>query len=557
MTKDTAPVHRRRWYAFLTSVLVMVVLASPQHYIDDFHSPNEALRIYATMALVDHGTLHIDPVFDQYFPGWKAAEFLPNEDAAFRDGHYLLDKAPGISLLSVPVLAFFRVTGIEIGYARLAWLLSVLFSALPTLLFLVILERWLRRSFGDDSRARLMAACTVLATPWLIYSALLFGHALAASLVGTGVILALGPLTTAENGHRTRGGLLGGLCLGAAVLVEYPCAFVAVFVCLAVVVDAHRRHRLPWIILGGLGPALLLLTWNTVAFGGPFSFSYGFKADPAMAADHAKGLYGLSLPNTDVLYGLLLSPRRGLFFLAPWLISGLLGAVWFCRDRGVSHSWRTMLPLGVLGVPLLVGGFDGRHGGACLGPRLLLFGLPFWGISAALAVDRLAKHRLAPFFLGSLAGLIFSSMVLNLSGHIGFPYISHDVANPVFEVVIPVLLNGGPSPTIWSTVIGPYGFALMVLAYLALVTHLAWVAVRPATEAAEGHKSAPGRTGRRLIPATLLAAALTAHLVVGTIPRTENVNLTRHLQIFAHDMQCFPELTPSHCEAKERLLRSR
>ncbi len=46
-------------------------------------------------------------------------------------------------------------------------------------------------------------------------------------------------------------------------------------------------RRLGWIVLGGLAPALVLAGWNTLAFGGPLSFSYGFKAHPALAATHA------------------------------------------------------------------------------------------------------------------------------------------------------------------------------------------------------------------------------------------------------------------------------
>lgn len=554
MTKEVVPAPGSRWYTALLLALVLLVLASPQHYRDDFHSANEASRIYATMALVDHGTFHIDPVFDQYFPGWRSRGQPPNTDMAVRDGHYLLDKAPGITLLSVPVLALIRVTGIEFGYAHLAWLLSLLFSAIPTLLFVLLLVRRLRRAVGESALAQLVGPGIVFASPWLFFGAQLFSHALSASLVGAGTLLALGPLSTESPDRRqVREGILGGLCLGGAVLVEYPCAIVAASVCLAAAIDANRRKRLPWIVVGGVGPALVLLTWNTLVFGSPLAFSYGFKANPVMVADHAQGLYGLSLPSADALYGLLLSPQRGLFFLAPWLVAGLIGAVWVWRDRRFPRSWRTILLIGVVGIPIFFSGFGGWHGGHTLGPRYLLFCFPLYGIAAAVATYRISRHRLAPLFLGPLAGLVLSSFALCLAAHVGFPYVSSDVVNPVFEVVLPVLFEGGPSPTIWSPLIGAFGFGILLLACLVVLALLVRRALR--RTGGDGPRTRAAPPGH-LLSIAFLAVALTLHLLVGTLATTPDRNTVKHERAFAHDLQCYPEMTPRHCEARDRIRSS-
>jgi len=528
-------------------LLALVVLGSPQHYRDDFHSANEASRIYAAQAIAEHGTLSLNPVFDRYFPGWQKRERHgpPNVDVAVRDGRYLLDKAPGVSLLAVPVIAVLRAAGIELRYRQLVWLLVLWLAALPSALFLLVLLRWLRQSFGDHDPAVLVAPALVLATPWLIYSAQLFGHALAAALGGMGLLLALGPLNvteTEEDPTARRDGLLGGLCLGGAVLAEYPCAVLALGACLAVALDGRRRRRLVWLVVGGLGPAVVLLVWNSLAFGGPLQFSYGFKANPALAATHGQGLYGISLPSFDAVWGLLFSARRGLFFLAPWLVGGIVGGFWVCRDRRIALAWRVLLPLALVGAPLLIAGFGDWHGGRGLGPRYLLFTLPVYGVGAAILVHRLSALRWGGLLLAPLGGLVLSSLLHNLAGHLGFPHVSERIANPLFDVVLPVLLTGGPGPTAWDALLpAPVGAVVLVAtcAWLVVVMVMGVIPRRPA--GVESAADPPPGAGRRpgVIAVALLVGAAVLHLALGTLPTADTPRSKRRVlkeRAFAHQL---------------------
>ena len=179
-------------------VLAMVAMASVMHYRDDVHPANEASRIYAALALVDHGTVALDPVFDDVAPGWRAAGRPPNLDVAVFEGSYRLDKAPGVTLLAVPVVAAIRAAGGHPSFATLTWLLALLLAALPSAAFAEMLRRRLRRERVPGGN--LWAAGLVLATPWLAYGGMLFGHALAGSLAGAGVLLALGPLARQGEG---------------------------------------------------------------------------------------------------------------------------------------------------------------------------------------------------------------------------------------------------------------------------------------------------------------------------------------------------------------------
>ncbi|MDQ3365378.1 MAG: hypothetical protein M3680_08120 [Myxococcota bacterium] len=480
------------------AVLLLVAVGSPQHYQDGIITANESARVFAAQAIVSYGTLDLAPVFDDYFPGWRAGGRPPNVDVSVKDGAYLLDKAPGVTLAAVPVVAVMEVTG-PAAYRWRTWLLALLLAGVPSVGFILVFRRW--------GAPWSIAAATVLATPWLVYAGLLFGHAACAGLAGIGLLLSLGPLEHAPNtagAARTarRDAFLGGLCLGGAVLVEYTAAVLVVSALLALALDPQRRHRLIWVIAGGVAPALISALWNTISFGAPWQLSYGFKADAAMAETHSRGVYGIAGPTREGLYGSLLSARRGLFFFAPWLLAGVVGAAWAAAASSVARAWRIVLPVGIAAFALMIGGFADWHGGRAFGPRYLVPVIPVLGIGVVALLRGAPSRR---YLLAVIAGLIASSAALALVGAYGDAYSSRQLTNPTFEVNIPVLLHGGPLPTIWSTIMPrSVGFAIGVAALV-----IALVGRRPRI-----------RDGA-LLPIVVAAAVAVLHLVAGTLPQTE------------------------------------
>ena len=153
------------------------------------------------MAIVDHGTVALDPVFDELDPGWRLTGQPPNRDVSKFNGRYLLDKAPGLTLAAVPVIAALRFFNLDLGFGDLAWLLSLMFCALPTATFAVFLQNFLRK---QGMGPPWLSVALVLATPWIAYGGMFFGHAPAAVLIGFGAILGLGPLVK-DGGKTTRG----------------------------------------------------------------------------------------------------------------------------------------------------------------------------------------------------------------------------------------------------------------------------------------------------------------------------------------------------------------
>lgn len=536
---------RRRAITAAAGALCLFALAAPQHYRDDLHSANEASRVYAALALVHHGTARLEPIFDRYFPTWRATGHPPNVDVAVKDGHYLPDKAPGLTLLAVPLIAPLAALGWEPSYAELVWWLMLWLAALPSVLGMLWLHRRLQPEVGP--LLALVAPAALLGTPWLIYGGLLFGHALCASLVALGVPLALGALGhTPPRGGPTREALLGGLALGAAVLVEYPAAWVALGVTAALALDAPRRHRLPWLFLGALGPALALGAWNTLVFGGPFAFSYGYKAHAGMAAAHGVGAYGLGWPRPEALHGLLVSSRRGLLHAAPWALAGLLGAVAAASDRRLASVWRRSLLVLPLGGIVLMAGFGDWHGGRALGPRYLLFLLPLLAVAAATALARLGTGKLRDGLLGGLAGLLGSSLLLALAGAYGFPYVSEQIDNPLFEVVLPVWQAAGPGPTRldglapspWGAILGAAA-AFAALALLGFAPRLCGAPPHgaPGSSSAirEGKATSRG-LGRGWI-ALIACSALVLHLSLASRSTTTGPGARRRVlaeRAFAH-----------------------
>jgi len=443
----------------------------------------------------------------------------------------------------VPVLFAMRGLGYDPGYARSVWLLALLLAALPTAVFLVVFHRWLGRRFGSDSPAVFAAPAVVMASPWIVYGALFFGHALAASLVGLGVLVTLGPLGSGENlsGRRV---LLGGLLLGLAVLTEYQCALIALGVALAVIADRTRRGRMLWLIAGGVGPAIALMVWNTASFGGPFTLAYGLKANPDFARTHAAGFYGIAWPTGEGLHGVLLSARRGLLFMAPWMALAAVGLFRSVLDRGVATAWRVVLAFGVILAPLAIAGFSDWHGGLCLGPRYLLFALPVLGVAASLAIDRIREKRWGGPVLGVFAGLTVSGFLLCLAGHLVRSHVPEQIVNPLFEIVLPVLATGGPAPTIWSAGSGITPGSILTVAAAVAVFAVAFPSGR----------TDPGRGF-----AILLAVAFSAHLFMVARPGTEGREaraMILHERSFSHWYMRQPEAEQRTREKLEKEIRA-
>jgi hypothetical protein len=394
------------------AVAAAYVLVFP--YFGKLNNPNENVRVWLTRAIVAHGTLAIDPV---------EREWGEVSDRAAFGGHHYSGKAPGTSLLGVPVLAVANALGTPSVRAT-TWLLRVFTVAVPLALFLFFFGRQVERETGSAAARDLLVVALGLGTMMYPYGLLFVGHAQSAALLFGGWLLAREP---------RRGALIAGGALAAlAVLFEYQ----ALFATAAVAIYAALRHRRAagWFFLGALGPALLLGAYHTAIFGRPWETALGHADDPVFRMYHQQGfLFSMGVPRPAVVVKALFAPDNGLFVYSPFLVAGLAAV-----DRRADG----LLIAAVTAVMLLfLSGLANWRGGWCAaGPRYIATVVPFVTFGIALGWRRIWQPR--PLALAALAGAVTAAVVLCVLAGAHFPHYPLQLGNPVFQLTLPFIGRG-------------------------------------------------------------------------------------------------------------------
>jgi hypothetical protein len=390
-------------------------------YFGKLNNPNENVRVWLTRAIVAHGTLAIDPV---------EREWGEVSDRAVFAGHHYSGKAPGTSLLGVPVLLVASALGTPSPRAT-TWLLRVFTVALPLAVFLFFFGRQVERETGSAAARDLLVVALGLGTMMYPYGLLFVGHAQSAALLFGGYLFL--------RGEARRGALLAGGALAAlAVVFEYQ----ALFAVAAVAVYAAVRHRWQagWFFLGALGPALLLGGYHTAIFGRPWETALGHADDPVFQLYHQQGfLFSMGVPRPAVLVKALFAPDNGLFVYSPFLVAGLAAvAAAPAEDRRADG----VLVAAVTAVMLLfLCGLANWRGGWCAGgPRYIATVVPFLTFGVALAWRRIWQPR--PLALAALGGAVAASVVLCVLAGAHFPHYPLQLDNPVFELTLPSIAGG-------------------------------------------------------------------------------------------------------------------
>jgi hypothetical protein len=382
---------------------------------------NQNSRLALTRALVEHRST----IIDDYH--------VSTGDKSLKDGHFYSDKAPGASLLALPAYALFyagtRLAGGELPDVRvvpldpnaelagqipdpdarapgdrLAYnqahrtalyvcrLLSTSLLAVAGVLALYLLARrqLTTRTAASRRPALLLALLYALATPAFVYSTALYGHQPCADLLLLGLALTI----LGESSTHPRGvALLTGVCLGLAVVCEYPAA-VPVALIFGFIAWRRGPRFAAWTALGGLPCALVLAAYHVAAFGDPLKTGYDF----VYLAEFAEGMrvnYGIHAPRIGITIELLFGRFRGLFYLAPVLILAAWGLVVDALRPAPKHMSQATCPnrqlawlgLAIVGFYLALGsGYYMWDGGAAVGPRHCVPMLPFLALGLAPAL---------------------------------------------------------------------------------------------------------------------------------------------------------------------------
>lgn len=393
------------------------------------YSTNIWSRMAPAFALVDHGTLAIDQILED----------RPTEDVSYSGGRTYSNKAPGLLSVSVPAYALARaVMGESFGARVVAtWVTQVMGTAVPTVVFLLMLHGLLVRRYGlEPARATLLVWIAAFGTLTLPYSVALFGHQTAAALVGIAMVLTL---RDEDRLGSVRPGVafLAALALGGATATDYLAAIPAVGWTGWFVYRHHRSDRALGAWLAGASVAAAALgTYHWICFGAPWRFPY---ATGVLSTEFAE-LVAWHSPHPVLLFELLIGSRRGLLYANPVWLAVLPGVVAAFR-RGGPPEWRfgTLIVLSVL---LLLASWNSWHGGWAVGPRYAVASLP---LGVPLLVPAARRWPVGTGILGTVSAAIM--MLVSVTS----PIVPLDRADPVFNWAIPQLLaHGGTTFTIFG-----------------------------------------------------------------------------------------------------------
>jgi hypothetical protein len=342
-----------------------------------------------------------------------AADSIPTRLLPFsilREGNLNLDEFKWLWSKRLPY--YVRISGVHI-YSGTTVALPLLLSPL------YVLPTWYLSAAGidyDDVRARLLIVvmervCAALLTTiaavllyrvmcrlvhwrwalaltliyaigsntWVIASQALWPH----TLVGLALVL-LAYVFVSESVSR-----LALVCAGlvtAIMVAERPQTAGIAVIAAVYVWRFHRRDILMFVGLPGLA-ALLVAVYNLRTFSN--------LAGAYVHFDH------FSTPPWTGLWGLLLSPNRGLLVYSPIMVFGLIGAVMVWRRP--SPPWIRWLVFALGWHLLLYGMFDEWWAGYTFGPRYLTDILPILTLLMVYGLVPYCRTQLAYALLAAVA----------------------------------------------------------------------------------------------------------------------------------------------------------
>jgi hypothetical protein len=513
MSPRVAPL-RRLWSeswsldGALVALLTLVLVAA---FPNEIGNPNAKSRLFLALSIVERGSLSI-------------GDYAPvTIDRSMRDGQAYSDKAPGMAILALPTVALLhdRLARHADGTpcaGRECWFVAdssaqgfspfrnyvllqhaAILTVAPLIMLAVALFRALLVVLYDDRRAATLAAIgLVLATPFGMWAATFYEHALSAALLTIGLVAA--HATTRLAVPRPPGwlaGLLVAAPLALAVPVSYPATGAGALIALYALWGARDAGG-RWLIQAagaalavGAIVAIPLMAYNAAAFGGPLRISYGSVVG---FEGMQRGLFGITLPDPAVIWQLLVPQYRGLIWVAPVALLYPVALVLVLARRPDLRGV-ILLSLAIVVYYLaLNGGYYYWEGGHSLGPRHLTPILPFVMLTVA-GIPALWGRRGAVLFA---VPLVLGAVVIVgalATRHVTVP---DDNFAPIATILLPDLLSGRlTTGIVTAQALGARtSFVLAALLILAILVPLLVRNARPVRDEDEVPEPAPGAARR-------------------------------------------------------------
>lgn len=449
-------------------LLVFLPMLCVFPYLRAVNNPNEFVRVFTSIALVENHTFSIDEPVQLW--GWvnDMARVPSKEDGK---PHYFMVKAPGVVYASLPgYFVFSKVIAPLTGHhyptiatapeERLWWLrmstwaLRIFTGGIPCFLFLLWFEKYLR-DFTPDPMIRYaaVAACG-LGTNFLAYVHMFASHSQYA-------VIAFLAFATIEREKRLSRGdakarrwtraAIAGFFTSACVAFEYQSLFLALILCAYALTTFWRPTRLLAFAVGGLlnVPPVMYFHWK--AYGNPFTPGHQMLETAHFAAEHKQGLWGILWPTWEHVRALAVDPGFGFFGMSPFMWLGLLAIPLMILSPMGPPSLRRSLRLSTLvwglactALICVNAGFVEWRAGWTVGPRYLVACAPFFAFGAACAMERIAGSSAGrrAVVRGLGGGLALASVITIGTVGLVFDTLPENIPRPLAQFSIPMMLTG-------------------------------------------------------------------------------------------------------------------
>jgi len=483
--------------------LTFIVFTMVYPYIASLNNPNENVRTYMVMAIVDFHTFRIDDVLARH--GY-VNDMAKAPDPVTKQPHLYAIKAPALGYFGVPPYWVFTKIAPWFGHpvpkatdpieARKWWFTATTYVLrlsvvqLPCFFFLIFFERFLRRYSGDVALRLMTVAGVGLGTNYLAYALMFVSHTLFGVTAFTSFMLITREREKSRNNSKRRRASIAfwaGLFAGLASLLEYQAFPVSCVLAIYAFCTFWRPTRL-LAFLGGSGltaGALMFYQWR--CYNNPLTPGHKMAENPAFAAWHQQGFYGLETPSWQTFVDLSFSHGFGFFGTSPFMYLGLL-AIPFgflfarapsARLRGQRRVETFFWLFAMLSLWIPISAALNWRGGWTLGPRFFGGATPFFGFGALCAMEQISgSSRWRRAIMHGIGGGLLIASVVQL-GFVGlvFNTMPEDVTRPLSQIAIPLAryqfvphhaaeLLGWDTPTFWYFVVACLAMATLIAVFV-------------------------------------------------------------------------------------------
>ncbi len=410
-------------------------------HLDIWQNGNTTSRAIAVVAFSESRTLQIDK---------RQAESV---DKSFINGHYYSDKAPLPLFIVIPFFEIVNLFGIKSeNLERTAYLAGdILCGSIPFTLLVVVTFLFIRKEKHPGISPVLLSMLPFYASFIFIYSGTFYAHLLSA------LFLVIAYVFLREQKKIFWAGFLCGL----SFLSEFPTALIIAIWPLQIYLQ-HRSAKPVLRFLSGVVPSLVLIgLYNYFLTGNMLNTSYKYHAMQEIHSD-----YGFSLPKPEALWGLTLSPYRGLLFYTPFLVLFFYGVLKNAltrsfRETVYSFFSHYLILISLVSV-LFISGYFEWWGGWCYGPRLIFF------IAVLLCFEGIRYYSSQKNFKPMFWALMLFGMACTFMAKSTVVYsVPTEIQNPITGQVIPNFTNGNFNPNNILTMI--FGVAPQTANYIWLL----------------------------------------------------------------------------------------